>query len=111
MCRRLYVSVGPLAASLILSIALSMALPATAQAQRSLEISLGAGYTAVDVEAAARTAGDVANDWNQLLYGGTARLYFAELPTARLGVEVGWYRVYWYEVRVPTSPKISEWRS
>ena len=69
MCRRLYVSVGPLAASLILSIALSMALPATAQAQRSLRSPSGLATPRWTWRRPPGPRGDVANDWNQLLYG------------------------------------------
>jgi hypothetical protein len=68
--------------------------PAELRAQRSIDIFVGAGHTAADVEGWATTT---LNDWSQFLFDGHAQAFLLGLGPARLGVEVGHSTYMWYK--------------
>ncbi len=75
-----------------------------AYAQQQLEINLGAGYTAVDLDQLIiedEVAGTNLLDWDQFAYGGGAQFFFKEMSAFTLGAEVMYQYLYWYQVRVP----------
>lgn len=65
-------------------------------AQRSIEVTGGAGYTAMDVEA--WHEGPV-NDWNQFMSGFSVRVLPLEVAGLTLGLEGGYRYLTWYSYR------------
>jgi hypothetical protein len=76
------------------AVASLMFAPAELRAQRSIDVFVGAGHTATDVEGWAKTR---LLDWSQFLSDGHAQLFLLGLGPARLGVEAGHSDFMWYE--------------
>jgi hypothetical protein len=70
--------------------------PAHAQRQISIEIHGGGGVTAVDVQEASGQTSEVRGE-DTGMYQFFGRVFFADLGAARLGVEVGYQYLYFYE--------------
>jgi len=86
-----------LAASLALTVAVGAV---NAQAPKKLlEVTGLVGYTAGDVD---KWSGSTkVNDWDQMAWGVSARLFFKKTSVATLGVEYGYQHQMWYELRIP----------
>jgi hypothetical protein len=67
--------------------------PAELRAQRSIDVFVGAGHTAADVESWATTR---LNDWSQFLFDAHAQALLLGLGPMRLGLEVGHSSFMWY---------------
>ena len=76
------------------AVALLTLIPAELRAQRSIDVFVGAGHTAADVEGWAATR---LSDWSQFLSDGHAQAFLLAFGPARLGVEVGHSDYMWYE--------------
>ncbi len=73
-------------------------------AQNQLDITIGAGYTAIDIEALVEedeVSGTVATDWDQFTAGLSAQYFFLSTTSFQFGVEAMYHYLYWYSVRVP----------
>lgn len=70
--------------------------PAHAQRQITIEIHGGGGVTAVDVQEASGQSSEVRGE-DTGMYQFFGRVFFADIGAARLGVEVGYQYLYFYE--------------
>jgi hypothetical protein len=76
-------------------------------AQEKLEITIGAGYTAIDLDKLI-LEDEIANtrldDWDQTNYLVSVQYYFTEIGDITFGIEAAYHYLYWYQVRVPFGP-------
>jgi hypothetical protein len=78
-----------------IAIAGILALTATGVgAQRTIEVTGGAGYTSTDLEG---FYGGTLNDWNQAWYGGHAVIVPFAMGPIGVGVEAGWQFLAWFD--------------
>lgn len=73
---------------------LACVLPQGAAAQRTIEITGGAGYTSVDLEAFHE---DELEDWGMPWYGGHALIVPFEVAGVGVGLEAGWQYLAWFD--------------
>ncbi len=72
--------------------------------QNQLDVTIGAGYTAIDIESLVEEdeiSGTVATDWDQFTIGLSAQYFFLNTSSFQFGVEAMYHHLYWYSVRVP----------
>lgn len=67
---------------------------ADAQRQPTLELDIGSGYTAVDLDA---VVGAAVHDYSHRSFAGAARL-FAPMNSRSIGVELGFQHLVWYQL-------------
>ncbi|MEQ9403381.1 MAG: hypothetical protein RIM99_07350 [Cyclobacteriaceae bacterium] len=73
-------------------------------AQNQLDITIGAGYTAVDLDALIEkdeVSGTSLLDWDQFNIGFSAQYFFLATNSFQLGAEIMYQHQYWYRVLVP----------
>ena len=70
-------------------------LPSPASAQITAEINLGLGISIVSLE---KWYGGTVIDWNKMMFGGEAQVYFAKLGKLNVGAEGGYTYHFWYTV-------------
>ena len=71
---------------------------------QTLEFTLGAGYTAVNIETLVdkdEVSGTTAEDWGQASYGISAQYFLEPIGSVAFGGELMYQYLYWYNVRVP----------
>jgi hypothetical protein len=68
-------------------------MPLTVQAQRSIEVFGGGGFTSGDAK---KWSGARLDDWNQTYYDGHAQLFLGKVLGARVGIEAGHNYLMWY---------------
>lgn len=75
-----------------------------------LGLSISAGYTALDFEAASGYPDSLMDDWDQFHYKITAYGLFPLSSTFSAGLELGYNYLYYYYYRIPygTSPVYRE---
>lgn len=79
-------------------VALSLlATAAPAAAQQSIEVYGGVGLTATDAES---WAGTGLIDWNQTMSEGYGQIFLLERDGVRIGAEVGYQYLLWYQLSV-----------
>ena len=72
--------------------------------QNSLDLTLGVGYTGVDIEGLVEkdeVTGTVATDWGQLNIGVSGQYILNSDRTLSYGAELMYHYLYWYSVRIP----------
>lgn len=72
-----------------------------AVAQQSIEVYGGVGFTSTDAES---WAGSTLMDWNETMSGAHAQLYLLGYDRIRVGVEVGYQYLLWYQFRFSGFP-------
>ncbi len=72
--------------------------PAPARGQVTLEAHGAVGYASVDIDT---WAGSSLNDWTQVSSSGYAQVFFGKAGPVALGVEGGYQKFFWYNVRIP----------
>jgi hypothetical protein len=83
----------------LLLLLLFLQVPNTAIGQRSIEISGGLGYTAVDLEAWKASSAKL-SDWNQFMTQVYAQVFLARFRNIAIGGERGYQYFFWYEVEI-----------
>jgi hypothetical protein len=71
---------------------------------QSVEFTLGAGATLIDVETLVEkdeVRGTTATDWGVFSGGVSAQYFFASKGNIVLGAELMYQHLYWYQVRIP----------
>lgn len=84
---------------MIVILTLTSILTATAapvSAQGSIEFYGDLGFSGTDVEGWAQTS---VLDWNQTMSGAHAQLFFLERDRFRVGAEIGYQYLLWYQIR------------
>lgn len=87
-----------------LFISMFILLPLVGFSQNSVEFTLGAGNTIVDVESLVEkdeVSGTIASDWGTMNYGFSGQFIFASGGKLNFGGELMYQYMYWYSVQVP----------
>ena len=85
-------------------ISLLCLLPVAGLSQEAVELTLGIGSTAIDIENLVEKDeidGTTASDWETFNVGVAGRYFFASNSTFDFGAELMYQYLYWYSVRVP----------
>ncbi|WP_420315923.1 hypothetical protein [Ekhidna sp.] len=72
--------------------------------QQQLDITLGAGYTAIDLDKVVEkdeVSGTRLEDWDQANFGISAQYFFTSFGEVQFGLEAMYQHLYWYRVIVP----------
>lgn len=88
----------------LLTLLCGLLLVSYSYAQKQLDITVGAGYTLIDIEKLVEedeVSGSSANDWDQFSIGLSAQYFFLETSSFTLGAEAMYQHLYWYEARIP----------
>lgn len=91
----------------LILITLSFLVPFIAKSQSSVEFTLGAGATVVDVESLVEKdeiTGTVAQDWEVTNVGISGQYFFTTFGNIAFGGELMYQYLYWYSVLVPYTP-------
>lgn len=75
-----------------------MAFPFLIYSQSSIEFTLGAGFTAIDIEGLVEKdeiGGAVAPDWGQASYGLSAQYFMEPKGNVSFGAELMYQYLYW----------------
>lgn len=85
-------------------IVLVMVIPFLLHSNNYIEVTIGAGYTAIDLDSLVEkdeNEGSSLTDWDQFSYGVSGQYYFYSLGSIQLGAELMFLHMYWYSVKVP----------
>lgn len=78
--------------------------PMICLSQQTIEFTLGAGYTAIDIEGLVEKdeiSGTTTLDWGQANYGISTQYFLDPMGNISFGAELMYQYLYWYNVRVP----------
>jgi hypothetical protein len=82
-------------------------IPTINYSQSSVEFTLGAGVTVIDIEKLVEIdeiQNTVAEDWGTANVGISGQYFFKNFGNVVFGGELMYHYLYWYSVRVPYSP-------
>jgi len=88
----------------LLAILTGLFLVTFSYSQNQLDVTLGAGYTFIDIETLVEEdeiSGSSATDWDQFSAGLSAQYFFLATNSFQFGIEAMYQHLYWYSVRVP----------
>ena len=83
---------------------LIMLMPLISFSQNSIEFTIGAGATIIDIEKLVEldeNTGTVATDWGTTNIGFSGQYFFTSFGDVAFGGELMYHNLYWYSVRVP----------
>lgn len=89
-----------------LFISMIFLLPLVGFSQKSVEFTVGAGATVIDIESLVEkdeVTGTFATDWRTLNFGISGQYFFASKGNFSFGAELMYQYLYWYSVSVPYS--------
>lgn len=82
-------------------------IPLINYSQSSVEFTLGAGVTVIDIQKIVEIdeiSGTMALDWGTANASVSAQYFFANFGNVAFGGEIMYHYLYWYSVRVPFVP-------
>jgi len=82
-------------------------IPIVSYSQRSIEFTLGAGVTIIDIEKLVlldENIGSEALDWETTSFGISGQYFISTSENIAFGGELMYQSLYWYSVRVPYVP-------
>lgn len=82
-------------------------IPFISFSQNTIEFTLGAGVTVIDIEKLVEqdeNTGTVATDWGTTNIGLSGQFFFTTFGNVVFGGELMYHYLYWYSVRVPYVP-------